>query len=227
MTTDFLTAFMGAFFIAFSTMVPVINPFSGAMLFCTMTQNVKHEDRSYMARKIAIYGLIIILVCVFAGHLILSFFGISVGVLRVAGGCVLFAAGWSALNAPSQEELQNDERTQVTYSRNKLKTMAFYPFTLPLTTGPGCIAVSVALGTSLPHDIPNILGTIVASIATTLVIWLCYEFSDRVNKAVGAAGADALARIMAFILLCLGVSVFWQGLSDLLSQVLLPLKGIQ
>jgi len=36
-----------------------------------------------------------------------------------------------------------------------------------------------------------------------------------VGRAVGAAGADALARIFAFILICLGVSVFWQGFSEL------------
>ena len=93
--------------------------------------------------------------------------------------------------------------------------MAFFPFTLPLTTGPGAIAVSVALGTSLPFNVANIAGTICATIVTVIVIWLCYRYSDRVSKAVGAAGADALARIFAFILICLGVSIFWQGFSDL------------
>ena len=90
--------------------------------------------------------------------------------------------------------------------------MAFYPFTLPLTTGPGAIAVSVAVSTSLPRDLGHIAGTFVATVATVAVIWVCYRYSDRLNKAVGVAGADALARIFAFILICLGVAIFWQGL---------------
>ena len=145
--------------------------------------------------------------------LILGFFGISVGVLRCAGGIVLFAAGWSALNAPSHEASKATAPQNL--PRSRLKAMAFFPFTLPLTTGPGAIAVSVALGTSLPFNVANIAGTIIAIIATVIVIWLCYRYSDRVSKAVGAAGADALARIFAFILICLGVSIFWQGFSEL------------
>lgn len=207
-----VSAFMSAFVLTFSTFLPVINPFSGAMFFCTMTRNLSDRDRAFVANRIALYGLIILLVCLTCGHLILSFFGISVGVLRVAGGCVLFAAGWSALNAPTQDE--NTEAPPA-LSRAKLKSMAFYPFTLPLTTGPGAIAVSVALGTSLPRDIGHIAGTFVATIASVIVIWVCYRYSDRLNKAVGVAGADALARIFAFILICLGVAICWQGFAEL------------
>ena len=183
------SAFVSAFVLAFSTFLPVINPFSGAMFFCTMTTSLSDRDRAFVANRIALYCLIILLVCLTCGHLILSFFGISVGVLRMAGGCVLFAAGWTALNAPTQEET-TEERPAL--SRAKLKSMAFYPFTLPLTTGPGAIAVSVAVSTSLPRDLGHIAGTFVATVATVAVIWVCYRYSDRLNKAVGVAGADAL-----------------------------------
>ena len=207
------SAFLGAFIYTFTTLIPVINPFSGAMFFVTLSSQLSDGDRAYVAGRIAIFSLIILVVSLFAGHLILGFFGISVGVLRCAGGIVLFAAGWSALNAPSQEASKATAPQNL--PRSRLKAMAFFPFTLPLTTGPGAIAVSVALGTSLPFNVANIAGTIIAIIATVIVIWLCYRYSDRVSKAVGAAGADALARIFAFILICLGVSIFWQGFSEL------------
>ncbi len=203
---------VSTFVLTFSTFLPVINPFSGAMFFGTMTTSLTDRDRAFVANRIALYSLIILLVCLTCGHLILSFFGISVGALRMAGGCVLFAAGWTALNAPTSEEQPNSGKE---LSRVKLKSMAFYPFTLPLTTGPGGIAVSVALGTSLPRDPAHIVGTFLGTLATVLVIWASYRYSDRVNKAVGVAGADALARIFAFILICLGVAIFWQGFSEL------------
>ena len=118
------SAFVSAFVLAFSTFLPVINPFSGAMFFCTLTTSLSDRDRAFVANRIALYCLIILLVCLTCGHLILSFFGISVGVLRMAGGCVLFAAGWTALNAPTQEET-TEERPAL--SPRELKSMAFYP----------------------------------------------------------------------------------------------------
>ena len=180
-------SFVGAFLYAFTTLLPVINPFSGAMFFVTLTGHLSDADRSYVAGRIALFSLIILMVCLFAGHIILGFFGISVGVLRCAGGIVLFAAGWNALNAPAQDGTSSPK---MELPRSRLKAMAFYPFTLPLTTGPGAIAV-------------------------VAVIWLCFRYGDRVSRAVGAAGADALARIFAFILICLGVAVFWQGFTEL------------
>ena len=212
MGADVFSVFVSAFVLAFSTFLPVINPFSGAMFFCTMTSNLSDRDRAYVANRITVYCLIILIVCLTCGHLILSFFGISVGVLRVAGGCVLFAAGWNALNAPTHDDVPGE---QPELSRTKLKSMAFYPFTLPLTTGPGAIAVSVALSASLPRDVGHIAGTLAATVATVAVIWACYRYADRVSKAVGATGADALARVLAFILICLGVSIWWQGFSEL------------
>ncbi len=158
---------VSTFVLTFSTFVPVINPFSGAMVFSTMTSTLTDRDRGFVANRISMYSLVILLVCLSCGHLILSFFGISVGALRVAGGCVLFAAGWNALNAPTQ------------------------------------------------RDTPHITGVILGTLATVVVIWACYRYSDRVSKAVGAAGADALARIFAFILICLGVAICWQGFSEL------------
>lgn len=212
---DFLPAtLLGAFIYTFTTLVPVINPFSGAMFFVTLSSHLSDSDRAYVAGRIAIFSFAILVVCLFAGHLILSFFGISVGVLRCAGGMVLFAAGWNALNAPSHDDSAGKE-PPLALPRSRLKAMAFYPFTLPLTTGPGAIAVTVALGTSLPYNVANLVGTLAAIVATVLVIWICFRYSDRVSRSVGAAGADALARIFAFILICLGVSIFWQGFSEL------------
>ncbi|WP_443743087.1 MarC family protein [Sutterella sp.] len=212
---DFLPAtLLGAFIYTFTTLVPVINPFSGAMFFVTLSSHLSDSDRAYVAGRIAIFSFVILVVCLFAGHLILSFFGISVGVLRCAGGMVLFAAGWNALNAPPHDESSAKE-PPLALPRSRLKAMAFYPFTLPLTTGPGAIAVTVALGTSLPYNVENLTGTLAAIVATVLVIWICFRYSDRVSRSVGAAGADALARVFAFILICLGVSIFWQGFSEL------------
>lgn len=130
----------------------------------------------------------------------------------MAGGIVLFGAGWQALNAPSQDDSDAPPKPK---SARALSSMAFYPFTLPLTTGPGAISVAVAVGATPVRDVGDVIGCIVGVLLSGFVIWVCYRFCDRINRSVGAAGADALARIFAFILICLGVTIFWTGFSEL------------
>ena len=138
-----LSSFYAMMLFVFSSLVPVLNPFGGAMFFTTLTSEFDPETRKTLANKIAIYSTLTLFVCLYAGSIILNFFGISIGVLRLAGGIVLFSAGWQALNAPSADETTVPKKPK---SKAAISTMAFYPFTLPLTTGPGSISVAVAIG---------------------------------------------------------------------------------
>ena len=203
------------FLFAFASFIPVLNPFGGAMFFLALTPNIDEDTRKMMVNRIVFYSMIIMLVSLFAGHLILSFFGISMGVLRVGGGLVLISAGWKALNEAMHDDSDNAS-IEPPKSRKKLLSMAFYPITLPLTMGPGMIAVSTAIGTGMiGHGLGSLIGCLLATIATLATVYVCYRYSDRVSKAVGATGADALSRIFAFILLCIGISILWQGFSEL------------
>ncbi len=199
---------IGVFVLAFTVLLPVINPFSGAMFYSKLVRNLNDRDRAFVANRIALYCMIVLIVCTTCGQIILNLFGISVGVLQLAGGIVLFAMGWKVLNAPTQDESTDK---QVALPRAKLNTMAFYPFTLPLTTGPGAIAAAVALTASASYTVEHFIGTTLAIFATVFIVWGCYRFSDRFSRAVGLAGSDAFIRIFAFIVICLGVSIGWQG----------------
>lgn len=209
--TEISNVYSTALFV-FVSFFPVLNPIGGAMFFLTLTNGVDSGMRAKMANRIGIYSVIILFVSMYAGSIILNFFGISIATLRVAGGIVLFGAGWQALNAPSQDDSDTPPKPK---SARTLSTMAFYPFTLPLTTGPGAISVAVAIGATPIRDAGEAIGCIVGVLLSGLTIWICYRFCDRINRSVGAAGADALARIFAFILICLGVTIFWAGFSEL------------
>lgn len=210
--TELESAYSTALFV-FVSFFPVLNTIGGAMFFLALTKGVDTSTRSRMANRIAIYSVIVLFVSMYAGNLILNFFGISIATLRVAGGIVLFGAGWQALNAPSQDD--DSQPTARPKSPLALSSMAFYPFTLPLTTGPGAISVAVAIGATPTKNIGDIVGCILGVLLSGLSIWVCYHYCDRINKRVGAAGGDALARIFAFILICLGVTIFWAGFSEL------------
>lgn len=208
-----MESFISTFLYVFTAMLPIVNPIGAAMFFLTLTPDLSRSDRNDLSLRVGIYAFFMTIVCLYVGSFILSFFGISLGVLRVAGGIVLFTAGWSTLNGPSFSESHDLNVRKV--SKKDLIKKAFYPLTLPLTIGPGAIAVSAAIGSSMEITLPNVMGANLAALATCMVIWLSFRYSDLITKKLGDTGADAITRIFAFILVCLGVQIFWTGFSEL------------
>lgn len=220
-----MDTFLNTFLLAFSAFIPVLNPFGGAMFLLALTPGLDDPTRGAMVRRIVFYSAIILFASLFAGHLILSFFGISLGVLRICGGIVLFYAGWSALNAPAEtgddDGATSERKKPLTYER--VMSMAFYPLTLPLTMGPGVISVATAMGAGIfEGGLMAFAGLMSACVATLATVFICYRYCDRLSRAVGAAGADAISRIFAFILICIGTGVFWQGLSEQIASMPTP-----
>ncbi len=213
-----MSEFFQSFLFVFATFLPIMNPFGPAMFFLSMTPGVSTEMRTRITNRMAVYCFIVLMVSIFAGQMILAFFGISLPVLQVGGGLVLLSAGWGALHAPTVDESQASAEKTVK-SEKALLSMAFYPLTLPFLTGPGTIAAAAAVGASQSSTLPGVFGCIAASAAMTVITWLCFYYCEKIPKALGAAGADALARLFAFILICLGVGVFWQGLSSLIMSL--------
>jgi len=156
------------------------------------------------------------------GAVILRIYGISVPVLRVAGGLIVAISGWKLLNEGStkvaDEPATPDRGTEYT-------GLAFYPLTLPLTTGPGTIAVMISLGLSRTafsdhaHDFQFLFASLLAAIVIAAAIYVCFAFSDWVARVLGHGGTDIAVRLSAFILFCLGAQIVWTGASDLLGSV--------
>ena len=159
------------------------------------------------------------------GAVILQFYGISIPILRVAGGFIVAVSGWRLLNEGSHKEL---EAPAGGVDRTNLLDQAFYPLTLPLTTGPGSIAVviSIALSeatiASREDRIIFVLASLLAIAVIALAILLCFAYADRIQRLLGQGGTDIAVRLSAFILFCLGLQILWTGGSELLKSVLYP-----
>jgi multiple antibiotic resistance protein len=151
---------------------------------------------------------------------VLSFFGISLPVVQVGGGLIVIAAGWAML-----KQKDDADRTAVrqTVSSTDILSEAFYPLTLPLTVGPGTISVAITLGANEPHHLQAsllaILAAAIASAFVALTIYLCYGFSDRLAVIIGPTGMNVVVRLTAFLLVCIGVQILWNGASTLLSSL--------
>ena len=147
------------------------------------------------------------------------FFGITLPVVRIAGGLVLIAFGWKLLHNGAELE---DKRPSEAGSHSTAID-SFYPLTMPLTVGPGSIAVDIGLGSQRPEE-PLTLsqfallgGSAIAGVvALTFTVYVCYRFAKRTTALLGENGVNVVIRLSAFILLCIGIQVLWTGYSTLI-----------
>lgn len=210
------------FLLVFAAAFPIVNPAGSALIFLDITRNAGHRLREELARRIALYSFIVLNVSLFVGSWVLAFFGISVPALRVAGGIVVAAAGWKFLQEHDAEPVTPGV-VQENGSREAYLAMAFYPFTMPITTGPGTISVMIALGTShatndpLQHRFLFDLAALAANAALALLVYFCFAFAGRVQRILGNTATTILLRLSAFILFCIGVQILLSGIAGFLA----------
>jgi multiple antibiotic resistance protein len=206
------------------TLLPIVNPLAVAPIFLAMTGPMDEKMTNRFAKRVALNCFILILGAFFIGSYVLDFFGISLPIVRVAGGIVVAISGWKLLN---NDQTQDKLRTTVAataadWTKEELRRHSFYPFSFPLTVGPGTIAATIALGAQLPTKPVDWLITGFASIIgvliTTLAIFLAYRFARKLESFLGEVGATVLMRLTAFILLCIGIEIFWSGVSALIKM---------
>lgn len=218
-----LSEFFRSTLLIITTLFPIINPPAVALIILSMVRGASEEDLAELARRIAINGFVILLASLSIGAYVLKFFGISEDVLRVAGGIVIATAGWGLLQASTDDAVEPAPDPKRTAS---LRSKAFYPLTLPITVGPGSIAVAIALGTGSPHEgiLPvHVVGVAVALVLLCLSIFFCVRYAGRMEKLLGTVGTQIAMRLFAFVLFCIGVQLLWIGVAGLIDSLHLPL----
>lgn len=215
--------FSHAFLVIFTSLLPVINPPGAALMVLGLLPDATAGQRARVARAVAFNSLVMLAVSIGIGAWVLSFFGISIPVLRLAGGLVIAATGWRLLNAPAQPDRVSLAGAAEAEARRdsdaSVESQTFYPFTLPLTVGPGAIAVATAVGTTSPEQGPELVHVIAAAsalVALCALIYLCMRYAGRLQTLLGRTGMQVMLRLLAFVILCIGVQIGWLGLSELL-----------
>lgn len=214
---------MSFFLLAFPALFSIVNPLGGAFIFLSATERFHPSLRSHLARWVAIYSFILISASFYVGAYVLTFFGISVPVLRVAGGIVIALAAWRMLN---RDDAKADPETpsRELPTGDTLNRMAFYPLTMPFTTGPGTISVVVSLGTSRPSSFGEgqlwfFAQMMLATLLLCAIIYLLYRYAERISRFIGATGTSVIMRLSAFLLFCIGIQIFWNGAAELLGSL--------
>jgi multiple antibiotic resistance protein len=209
MLHDWLALVMGTF----GALLPIANPFSTAPVFASVTLRFSESRRKQQARQAAIYMASVLLVCLFAGAIILTFFGITLPILRMAGGFVIARVGFGMLS-PGQSEEASEETTE---EAHHMMDVAFTPIAMPLLSGPGSMAVTISMATAADHWW-EYTAVAVGILFTSWVSWVVLRQSTRVVHFLGASGMEALTRVMGFLLVCIGFQFvatgFFEGLTS-------------
>jgi multiple antibiotic resistance protein len=210
-----------SFLLALSALFSIVNPIGSALIFSQVTADRSHAERLDLARKVGAYSAIVMLVALWGGATVLNFFGVSLAALRIAGGLVVGASAWGLLSQPEKNDaLKQQQASQATGQAD----VAFFPLTLPFTTGPGTISVAIALSSSLPTEsgqmVPFFVGASAAALAVALMVWIAYRSADRLVDWLGHARAMVLGRLAAFLLLCVGTQITLSGVTEALRAVI-------
>jgi multiple antibiotic resistance protein len=220
-----------SFLIAFSALLPLINPLGSALVFLGLVGEAPSAAYRSLARKIAINNVIFLVIIELLGSTILHFFGISLHIVQVAGGLVLASMGWSVLNQAEAAPVSRDKSAEIDVapdaSFGALQQKAFYPFTFPITSGPGTLVVMLTLATrgqggGLALNMIRHGGLFLAILLLSVLVYVCYANAPRLTRAVPPATAHGILRVVSFILMCIGVQIAWNGLSALLMSVIHP-----
>jgi multiple antibiotic resistance protein len=218
------------FALGFSALLPLVNPLGSALVFLGLVGISPPRVYRALARRIALNTVIFFAVIQLVGSALLGFFGISLPIVQVSGGIVLAAMGWSLLNensaAPSPEKTQAAAAPAETqFEIQTLSEKAFYPFTFPVTVGPGCIVVMLTLSAhasqgDLTAKVLSQVGLFIAGVVLAVLVYICYAYAPQITRAIPPSTAHGILRVVAFILLSIGVQIAWNGLSTLLKTVL-------
>ncbi|MEB0136689.1 MarC family protein [Actimicrobium sp. CCC2.4] len=229
MALELLLVLGKSFLFVLAALLPILNPAATAPIFLSLTHGASTKTRALLARKIARNMFALMAGSMLIGSYVLEFFGISLPIVRVGGGLIVAANAWRLLNA---SHVTDDRRTELAdqYSNEHSLRQAFYPLTFPISCGPGSLAAAITVGVSLNDQrltlsLAHMSGGVLALLVIACLLYLAFRYAQRLLKPLGEAGTVIFMRLSAFILLCLGVQIVWDGASELLRSLLVPLAG--
>lgn len=201
-------------------LLPIANPLTSATVLLALTARYPDAERNRQINRATLYVVIVLLVCFYAGNAVISGFGISIPGLRLAGGLIVSYIGFGMLFPPARAAEDDVQAEMASHdSPARLPDIAFIPLTMPCTTGPGTIAFIISASASARGaQFTPVMHAVAITVALlfALAFWLCLRGAAGIKRWLGETGIDALARLMGFLLVCIGVQFAINGVHELL-----------
>lgn len=204
--------FLATLFSLFS----IVDPPGALPVYIALTSDRSRQERDRIARQTSLYFLLILLSFFLAGSYILSFFGLTVHALRIAGGMALLLNGFSLMAGHFGK--QRDYEKEVERPDENRTEIAFSPMAMPLLSGPGSISYLITQFNQCPDWMAR-ASIVAAIIACTAMVYACLRLAPFLFRVLGTGGLNAIARIMGFIVIAIGVQFIVDGLVHLVGEM--------
>ena len=207
---------MELFIYLFASLFSVLNPVGTVPIFVGLTQDYNKEERGKVALWTAIDVFLILIISYFVGQYVLSFFGITINALRIAGGIIIANSGFSLLNKKFNKSRGINKEVEVdALKRNEI---ALTPLAIPMLAGPGSISLLIAYYQD-HHSTNDIIISCISILFIALSIFLILRSAHYLSRILGSSGIVAISRIVGFLTIAIGIQY-------IISSVLSIIRGI-
>src|SRR3984957_16634700 len=191
----------------FLALFPIVDPLGGIPIFFAMTSDWTDQDRRRTAIKTGIWVFVILVTFLFFGRFVLFFFGISLPVLKIAGGLIVANTAWGMVT--STPRITPAE----THEAASKEDISLTPLAMPLMSGPGSIGVVKELAPQV-DDKAAYLGMIIGIAAVALSVLLFFWLGGRLVRRLGPNAVGAINKVFGFLILAIAVQLVWNGVAD-------------
>jgi multiple antibiotic resistance protein len=206
-------------------LLPLANPLTTVALLLGLSTGMTAQERNRQALRASCYVCVIMLVAFYAGQLVMNTFGISIEGLRIAGGMIVAFIGFRML-FPQQkiEQTPEVEHRSEELRQRQTADIAFIPLAMPSTAGPGTIALIISTAAAMKDHAPfspwvMAVAPVLTFLATSVILLLCLRSAGAIIRLFGHSGIEAFARLMGFLLVCLGVQFVINGVLEIVADL--------
>jgi multiple antibiotic resistance protein len=191
----------------FLALFPIVDPFGGIPIFFSMTSSWTEQDRRRTAIKTGIWVFVILVTFLFFGRFVLQFFGISLPVIKIAGGLIVANTAWGMVTSTSRITPAE------THEAESKQDISLTPLAMPLMSGPGAIGVVMALAAHV-DDKAAYFGMVIGIAAIALSVTLFFWLGGPLVRRLGPSAVGAINKIFGFLILAIAVQLVWNGIAD-------------
>jgi multiple antibiotic resistance protein len=191
----------------FLALFPIVDPFGGIPIFFSMTSSWTKSERQRTAVKTGLWVFAILVTFLFFGRFVLYFFGISLSVIKIAGGLIVANTAWGMVTSHARITPEESHEAEVK------EDISLAPLAMPLMSGPGAIGVVMALAAHVDSKI-SYLGMVIGIAAVALSVTLFFWMGGPLVKRLGPSAVGAINKIFGFLILAIAVQLVWNGVAD-------------
>jgi len=191
----------------FLALFPIVDPFGGIPIFFTMTSSWTPRDRLRTAFKTGMWVFLILVTFMFFGRFVLNFFGISLPVLKIAGGLIVANTAWGMVTSHARITPAESQEAE------SKEDISLTPLAMPLMSGPGAIGVVMGLAANVDNSAAYI-GMVIGIVAIALSVTLFFALGGPLVRRLGPGAVGAINKIFGFLILAIAVQLVWDGVAD-------------